>query len=185
MKLPGRPDSPSTAVRGHALERDSATSSYVQMAQRLRHRCRLIREQRQPAAESELTRHFGANRVTMRQIPSPLLSWDQVKRNPICILLENLLAAAVTDTGIRVCARLADALPGCSPRLGSCATGFVKERESSGDDGHLPKRTSSIFVPKTTNSLPTCNARCRSVSRPETSTAARPTRSKTTKPSVR
>lgn len=76
------------------------------------------------------------------------LTWEQVSRNPIYGLLENVLKLPVTRAEVRIRARSAGASVGQLLGLSAKAAVLVMERESFGSDGALRERTSFYIRPE-------------------------------------
>ncbi|SAL02821.1 GntR family transcriptional regulator [Caballeronia calidae] len=76
------------------------------------------------------------------------LTWEQVNRNPIYVLLENVLNMPVTKAEVRIRARSAGASVGHLLGLSAKAPLLVMERESFGNDGVLRERTSFYIRPE-------------------------------------
>lgn len=76
------------------------------------------------------------------------LTWEQVNRNPIYVLLENVLNMPVTKAEVRIRARSAGASVGHLLGLSAKAPLLVMERESFGSDGSLRERTSFYIRPE-------------------------------------
>jgi DNA-binding GntR family transcriptional regulator len=76
------------------------------------------------------------------------LTWEQVNRNPIYGLLENILKLPVTKAEVRIRARSAGASVGHLLGLSAKAAVLVMERESFGSDGALRERTSFYIRPE-------------------------------------
>lgn len=76
------------------------------------------------------------------------LTWEQVNRNPIYVLLENVLNLSVTKAEIKIRARSAGASVGQALGLPAKAPVLVMERESFGNDGALRERTSFYIRPE-------------------------------------
>lgn len=76
------------------------------------------------------------------------LTWEQVNRNPIYVLLENVLNLPVARAEIRIRARSAGASVGQLLGLSAKAALLVMERESFGSDGALRERTSFYIRPE-------------------------------------
>ncbi len=76
------------------------------------------------------------------------LTWEQVNRNPIYVLLENILKLTVTKAEIRIRARSAGASVGQLLGLSAKAAVLVMERESFGGDGTLREHTSFFIRPE-------------------------------------
>lgn len=76
------------------------------------------------------------------------LTWEQVNRNPIYVLLETVLNLPVTKAEIRIRARSAGASVGQALGLSAKAAVLVMERESFGNDGALRERTSFYIRPE-------------------------------------
>lgn len=76
------------------------------------------------------------------------LTWEQVNRNPIYVLLENILHMPVTKAEVRIRARSAGASVGQLLGLSAKAPLLVMDRESFGSDGSLRERTSFYIRPE-------------------------------------
>ena len=76
------------------------------------------------------------------------LTWEQVNRNPIYVLLENVLHMPVTKAEVRIRARSAGASVGNLLGLSAKAPLLVMDRESFGSDGSLRERTSFYIRPE-------------------------------------
>lgn len=76
------------------------------------------------------------------------LTWEQVSRNPIYVLLENVLKLSVTRAEVRIRAGTAGASVGQALGLSAKAAVLVMERESFGSDGTLRERTSFYIRPE-------------------------------------
>jgi GntR family transcriptional regulator len=76
------------------------------------------------------------------------LTWEQVNRNPIYVLLENLLSMPVTKAEIHIRARSAGASVGQALGLSPRAALLVMDRESFGENGMLCERTSFYIRPE-------------------------------------
>lgn len=76
------------------------------------------------------------------------LTWEQVSRNPIYVLLENILKLSVTKAEVRIRARSAGASVGQLLGLSAKAALLVMERESFGSDGALRERTTFYIRPE-------------------------------------
>lgn len=76
------------------------------------------------------------------------LTWEQVNRNPIYVLLESLLNMPVAKAEIRICARTAGTSVGQVLRLTSRAALLVMERESFGSNGTLREHTTFYIRPE-------------------------------------
>ena len=76
------------------------------------------------------------------------LTWQQVSRNPIYVLLENILQLSVTKAEVRIRARSAGASVGQLLGLSAKAALLVMERESFGSDGALRERTTFYIRPE-------------------------------------
>jgi GntR family transcriptional regulator len=75
------------------------------------------------------------------------LIWEQVTRNPICVLLEGLLGLQVSKAEIRIRARTAGTSVGQVLGLTSRAALLVMERESFGNNGTLREHTTFYIRP--------------------------------------
>lgn len=76
------------------------------------------------------------------------LTWEQVSRNPIYVLLESLLNMPVTKAELRIRACSAGASVGRTLGLSAKAAVLVMNRESFGKDGALRERTSFYIRPE-------------------------------------
>lgn len=76
------------------------------------------------------------------------LTWEQVNRNPIYVLLENLLSIPVTKAEIHIRARSAGTSIGQTLGLPPRAPLLVMDRESFGSNGTLCERTSFFIRPE-------------------------------------
>jgi len=76
------------------------------------------------------------------------LTWEQVNRNPIYVLLENLMSMTVHDAEIRIRACQAGTAIGRTLGLPARAALLVMERESFGEDRMLRERTSFYIRPE-------------------------------------
>jgi DNA-binding GntR family transcriptional regulator len=76
------------------------------------------------------------------------LTWEQVNRNPIYVLLEDLLEMPVAKAEIRIRARTAGASVGQVLGLTSRAALLVMERESFGSNGKLREHTTFYIRPE-------------------------------------
>jgi GntR family transcriptional regulator len=76
------------------------------------------------------------------------LTWEQVNRNPIYVLLEKLLALPVARADIHIRARSAGTAIGQALGLPPRAALLVMERESFGGDGILRERSSFFIRPE-------------------------------------
>lgn len=76
------------------------------------------------------------------------LTWEQVNRNPIYVLLESLLFLPVTKAEIHIRARSAGASVGQALGLSPRAALLVMDRESFGENGRLRERTSFYIRPE-------------------------------------
>jgi DNA-binding GntR family transcriptional regulator len=76
------------------------------------------------------------------------LTWEQVNRNPIYVLLERLLGMPVAKAEIRIRARTAGASVGQVLGLTSRAALLVMERESFGSNGTLREHTTFYIRPE-------------------------------------
>jgi DNA-binding GntR family transcriptional regulator len=76
------------------------------------------------------------------------LTWEQVNRNPIYVLLESLLEMPVAKAEIRIRARTAGTSVGQVLGLTSRAALLVMERESFGSNGKLREHTTFYIRPE-------------------------------------
>ncbi|SIT39047.1 GntR family transcriptional regulator (modular protein) [Paraburkholderia piptadeniae] len=76
------------------------------------------------------------------------LTWEQVNRNPIYVLLESLLEMPVAKAEIRIRARTAGTSVGQALGLTSRAALLVMERESFGSNGKLREHTTFYIRPE-------------------------------------
>jgi DNA-binding GntR family transcriptional regulator len=76
------------------------------------------------------------------------LTWEQANRNPIYVLLENLLGLSVTRAEMRIRARSAGTSVGQLLGLPPRAALLVLERESFAGDGALRERTTFYIRPE-------------------------------------
>jgi GntR family transcriptional regulator len=76
------------------------------------------------------------------------LTWEQVNRNPIYVILETLLGATVSRADIRIRAQAAGVSVGKALGLSPRAAMLVMERESFGSDGKLKEHTSFFIRPE-------------------------------------
>jgi DNA-binding GntR family transcriptional regulator len=76
------------------------------------------------------------------------LTWEQVNRNPIYVLLESLLGMPVAKAEIRIRARTAGTSVGQVLGLPSRAALLVMERESFGSNGKLREHTTFYIRPE-------------------------------------